>query len=114
MSSGNVQSALRETVSAATSVTHIPDTIEVLDVPANSATSQYADRKQTKGSEDTSWEHDPINPRNWSMANKWVATAIVRSRIYMLAPIIFTDQNPGIAIYFRFTLGQLNDGSRAS
>ena len=24
------------------------------------------------------WEHDPINPRNWSVGKKWIMVAIVR------------------------------------
>jgi hypothetical protein len=23
------------------------------------------------------WEHDPVNPRNWSPARKWIATSLV-------------------------------------
>lgn len=87
MLSGNVQSAVSETVSAATSVTHITDPIRVLDNPANYVTEQNIEKEakvHQRGSEDMSWEHDPINPRNWSTARKWVATALVRSRIYSL------------------------------
>jgi len=87
MSSCNVQSAVYETVSLATSVTHITDPMRVLDDPTNSVTEQHVDKEdkvQQRGLGDMPWEHDPINPRNWSAARKWVATALVRSRIYSL------------------------------
>lgn len=27
------------------------------------------------------WQHDPVNPRNWSPAKKWTTTAIVNSSV---------------------------------
>ena len=27
------------------------------------------------------WQHDPVNPRNWSLAKKWTATTIVSPSI---------------------------------
>lgn len=98
MLSGNVQSAISETVSPATSVTHITDPIRVLDNPANYVTEQNIEKEakvHQRGSEDMSWEHDPINPRNWSTARKWVATALV-SLYTFVAPLGSSMMAPGL------------------
>lgn len=98
MSSCNVQSTVYETVSLATSITHITDPMRVLDDPANSVTEQHVDKEdkvQQRGLGDMTWEHDPINPRNWSAARKWVATALV-SLYTFVAPLGSSMMAPGL------------------
>jgi hypothetical protein len=38
---------------------------------------QDAIEDQIKETDDDDWERDPVNPRNWSPTNKWVATTLV-------------------------------------
>ncbi|KIJ66432.1 hypothetical protein HYDPIDRAFT_86594 [Hydnomerulius pinastri MD-312] len=41
------------------------------------------------------WEHDPINPRNWSPAKKWTATALV-SFYTFVTPLASSIMAPGL------------------
>jgi MFS family permease len=51
------------------------------------------------------WEHDPINPRNWSPAKKWTTTAVVALYTFVspLASSIMAPGLPDVAIKFNIT-----------
>ncbi|KAG1741327.1 major facilitator superfamily domain-containing protein [Suillus lakei] len=51
------------------------------------------------------WQHDPVNPRNWSPAKKWTTTAIVALYTFVtpVASSIVAPALPDIAIKFNIT-----------
>ncbi|KAG1753909.1 major facilitator superfamily domain-containing protein [Suillus paluster] len=51
------------------------------------------------------WEHDPMNPRNWSPAKKWIATSLVSLYTFVtpLASSIMAPGLPDVAIKFGIT-----------
>ncbi|KAJ8597731.1 multidrug resistance protein 4 [Rhizopogon salebrosus TDB-379] len=51
------------------------------------------------------WEHDPINPRNWSPAKKWIATTLVSMYTFVtpLASSIMAPGLPDVAIKYGIT-----------
>ncbi|KAG1874548.1 major facilitator superfamily domain-containing protein [Suillus subalutaceus] len=51
------------------------------------------------------WEHDPVNPRNWSPAKKWTTTTIVALYTFVtpLASSIMAPGLPDVAIKFGIT-----------
>jgi hypothetical protein len=71
-------------VSFATSLPHVPIQDDTNDLhPSQLAGSDggsaiQADKVQNKFEDkEDDWEHDPVNPRNWSPARKWIAVTIV-------------------------------------
>jgi len=72
------------TSSLATSHTHVlveddANDIHSLQLAGSEDMSAIPDDKIVDKIQDKndSWEHNPANPRNWSPAKKWIATAIV-------------------------------------
>jgi hypothetical protein len=73
------------TVSLTTSHTHVPIVQgDKHDIPSPQLPSSggaipddmIEDKIEDKDDHDD-WEHDPVNPRNWSPAKKWIATTLV-------------------------------------
>ncbi|KIJ70225.1 hypothetical protein HYDPIDRAFT_104912 [Hydnomerulius pinastri MD-312] len=100
MSSQELQTS-PETLSVSTSATHVPDNAPMSE-PAPLPTggegqSAIPDDKvedEIENIEDD-WEHDPINPRNWSSAKKWTATALV-SFYTFVTPLASSMMAPGL------------------
>ena len=75
------------TPSLATSLTHVlvqDDPNDFHSAPLRVASSESGSaiqddkvEKKIEDKDDDGWEQDPLNPRNWSPAKKWVATALV-------------------------------------
>ncbi|KAF9222102.1 MFS general substrate transporter [Gyrodon lividus] len=94
---------MSETISDATSHTQLsdnasPDELGSLPMPVGgegqSAVSTNKMEEKTEDKED-GWEHDPINPRNWSPLKKWTATALV-SFYTLVTPLASSMMAPGL------------------
>jgi len=76
-----------EVASAATSTTHVSGeqpTVQAAPVSQGTCgegeSAIPADKVEEKiEAREEDWEHDPINPRNWSFSKKWIAVSIVGS-----------------------------------
>jgi hypothetical protein len=68
--------------SVSTSATHVQDSEKDHPIPVmptcgegESAIPSDKEQEALQISEDD-WEHDPVNPRNWSLGKKWVRTFV--------------------------------------
>ncbi|KAH7916329.1 major facilitator superfamily domain-containing protein [Hygrophoropsis aurantiaca] len=97
--------------SATTSVTHVSDhedTAVTVSIPAGgegeSAIPEDKIEEKIEDKEDD-WEHDPINPRNWSGTKKWTATLLVSFYTFVtpLASSMMAPGLPDLAIKYGIT-----------
>ncbi|KAH7886796.1 major facilitator superfamily domain-containing protein [Phlebopus sp. FC_14] len=94
-------STQHESTSAATSVTHVDGRISTNALQGactgGQGPSAIPDEKLEDNIEDrkVDWEHDPINPRNWSQGKKWTTTALV-SFYTFVAPLGSSMMAPGL------------------
>ncbi|KIO12834.1 hypothetical protein M404DRAFT_12954 [Pisolithus tinctorius Marx 270] len=88
-----VRGVPQQTVSA-TTLAHVDDPVYVSELPDSLARPDAHD-KTDKQDDDTQWEFDPSNPRNWSALKKWTATTLV-SFYTFLAPLGSSMMAPGL------------------
>ncbi|KIM90654.1 hypothetical protein PILCRDRAFT_811100 [Piloderma croceum F 1598] len=88
--------------SVSTSVTHVQDKDHQMPATSpmptggegESAIPSDKEQEALENSEDD-WEHDPVNPRNWSSGKKWTAIAIV-SFYTFIPPLASSMMAPGL------------------
>ncbi|KAH7887863.1 multidrug resistance protein 4 [Phlebopus sp. FC_14] len=91
----------QQTISADTSVTYVKEHVRAEDLQSKFTGDdmQFAipgDKLEDKAEDkQDNWEQDPINPRNWSPARKWTATAIV-SFYTFVSPLASSMMAPGL------------------
>ncbi|EGO01812.1 hypothetical protein SERLA73DRAFT_177339 [Serpula lacrymans var. lacrymans S7.3] len=99
-----------DTASVATSYTHVSDVPNPVVNPIPSGGEGESAIPEDKVEEkvenkEEDWEHDPINPRNWSSGKKWTATAIVSFYTFVtpLASSMMAPGLPDLAIKYDIT-----------
>ncbi|EPQ59329.1 MFS general substrate transporter [Gloeophyllum trabeum ATCC 11539] len=97
--------------SAATSLTHVHDLHDVGPIPQDltqgegeSAVPEDKKEEALENVEDD-WQHDPINPRNWSSKKKWLMVFLVSFYTFVspLASSVMAPGLPKIAIHYGIT-----------
>ncbi|EIW82421.1 multidrug resistance protein 4 [Coniophora puteana RWD-64-598 SS2] len=92
-----------EVASAATSTTHVSgeqSTVQAAPVSQGTCgegeSAIPADKVEEKiEAREEDWEHDPINPRNWSFSKKWIAVSIVSAYTFV-SPLSSSMMAPGL------------------
>ncbi|KAG1753910.1 multidrug resistance protein 4 [Suillus paluster] len=90
-------------------ITHVPDQGDTnghhLPKRASSEAGSVISDDKVKDNKEHDWEHDPVNPRNWSPAKKWIAVTLVSLYTFVtpLASSIMAPGLPDVATKFGIT-----------